>query len=923
MRPLKLTMTAFGPYLDKTVIDLESLGESGLYLITGDTGAGKTTIFDAIVYALYGKASGDTRKPSMFRSQGASPSTVTEVVLTFLYDGKEYTIKRTPEYMRPKLTGADKGALIKQNPSVELIMPDGKTVITKNREVEDEIQRILGIDCDQFTQIVMIAQGEFRKILFASTDTRQKIFTTLFKTGIYKQMQEQLKERAREMKNAYEETKRAQKQYIDGIICVSETLLPQWYDVREASIPEEVIDFLTLIIADDEKKLEAVTAQIGEMEKSLADASLELEDIKKYHAVKKTLESERQALAAESQKADVCTENLEKARRDAVGIEALEQLISELQMELSRHDEVKRLLSEYNALQTAIRAQTAALALLEKRLDAEAEKQKKLEEEAETLKQAGAQKERLLRERAAVESDQTALMDFTRLYDEHRTLSEKLGKAQIQYLSVSKRYNETKTDYETKSKAFFDAQAGILAEELKENAPCPVCGSVNHPTPAKKSENAPTEAEWKASKKKYDQAEAERTESATVCAALRGETEKVRADLDARCLSIFGEAYASLTAEHIRERKSALKERYDALTQSIRIEDQNIKRKEALELLLPEAASNLEKIRAQINGNQAQTASLSAKAEEKQTQMELLRGQLQYESETAVKNQQKLCETQKNAFRLALQNAENAYNENQKRIAAILARTETLEKSLPAVPEKDLSQAQEGFAMLTLEKNRCVREKEMIIGRLSPNRQTLENLRKNIFEMKDVEKQYAWLKTLSDTANGRLNGKEKVAFETFVQKTYLERILVRANRRLRIMTDDQYELKSRDEADSKGVKSGLELNVLDHYNGTERDVRTLSGGESFKASLALALGLSDEIQASAGGIRLDTMFVDEGFGSLDDSSLEYAMRALSDLTEGGRLVGIISHVGALKDRITKQIVVKKEKDNGSTVTVYP
>jgi exonuclease SbcC len=244
-----------------------------------------------------------------------------------------------------------------------------------------------------------------------------------------------------------------------------------------------------------------------------------------------------------------------------------------------------------------------------------------------------------------------------------------------------------------------------------------------------------------------------------------------------------------------------------------------------------------------------------------------------------------------------------------------------LEKSLPAVPEKTLLQAQEDVALLTMEKKRAVHEKEGIIARLSPNRLTLDNLCKNIVTLKNLEEKYSWMKALSDTANGTLRGKEKVRLETYVQKTYLERILIRANRRLRIMTDDQYELKCREEAESKVSKSGLELNVIDHYNGTERDVRSLSGGESFKASLALALGLSDEIQASAGGIRLDTMFVDEGFGSLDDASLDYAMRALSDLTEGGRLVGIISHVGALKDKITRQVIVKKEKDNGSTVTV--
>ena len=921
MRPLKLTMTAFGPYIDKTVIDMDTLGESGLYLITGDTGAGKTTIFDAIVYALYGEASGDMRNPSMFRSQGASPSTVTEVILTFLYDGKEYTIKRTPEYLRPKMTGADKGKLIKQNASIELILPDGKPVLTKNQEVKDAIQELLGIDCNQFRQIAMIAQGEFRKILFASTKERQAIFSTLFKTGMYNQMQERLKSRAKEMKDACDEANRAQKQYIDGIICTSAELADQWKSVKNAAISEEVVDFLTLIITDDEKNLEAVAVKIEETESKLASANLELEDIRKYHEIKKNLEHEKSALVSESQKADALREHLEKTRRDADNIELLEQQIAQLKMEIQRHDEIKRLIAEWNALQVEIKKQAVSLILLEKRLETETEKQKALETEAENLKQAGAQKERLLRERTVIATEQSALTEFTRLYDEYQKLTAKLSKAQEAYRVVSSQYDKAKTDYEAKSKAFLDAQAGILAENLAENTPCPVCGSLVHPMPAIRSENAPTEAEWKTAKKKYDQAEAERTESATVCAALLGETEKVRMTLDAQSLAIFEEDLSSLSAQRIQQRKKSLQDKYDDLTEAVSIEDRNIKRKESLEILIPAMAGDLEKIRADIHANQAQSASLSAKAEEKQEQMHSLRGQLQFETKAEAEKQQKSYEVQKNAYRLAWQSAEAAYNENQKRIVAITARAETLEKSLPAVPEKDLLQAQEGVTILTLEKNRSVREKEMIIGRLSPNRKTLENLRKNIVTMKELEQKYAWIKALSDTANGALTGKEKVTLETFVQKTYLERILIRANRRLRIMTDDQYELKCREEAESKVSKSGLELNVIDHYNGTERDVRSLSGGESFKASLALALGLSDEIQASAGGIRLDTMFVDEGFGSLDEASLEYAVRALSDLTEGGRLVGIISHVGALKDKITKQIIVKKEKDNGSSVKI--
>ena len=354
---------------------------------------------------------------------------------------------------------------------------------------------------------------------------------------------------------------------------------------------------------------------------------------------------------------------------------------------------------------------------------------------------------------------------------------------------------------------------------------------------------------------------------------------------------------------------------------AILAEEQNLRRKEELEKTIPVLKQKTETLKTTVSEQTAETAASLGQIKEKRAQTAAMANELRFADQRAAEACAKEYENQKTALRQALKQAEDRCNENEKRIAAMSAAIETLTKALSDMPETDIPAVQAEAESLALQRLQTLKNKDAVIGRLAPNEKILAALRKNGEEQDKLEKQYAWVKALSDTANGTMAGQEKIQLETYIQQTYFERILIRANRRLLVMTDGQYELKRREKTESKSGQSGLDLNIIDHYNGTERDVKTLSGGESFKASLALALGLSDEIQASAGGIQLDTMFVDEGFGSLDEGSLDHAMRALTGLTEGGRLVGIISHVSALKEKIDTQIIVKKDRDGGSRVQI--
>lgn len=1426
MKPLQLIMSAFGPYAGKTEIDFERLGSQGLFLITGDTGAGKTTIFDAITFALYGEASGTVRKAEMFRSKYADELLATQVVFTFEVRGKRYRVTRNPDYLRPKDRGA---GFTLQKADACLEYPDQRPPVTRAKEVTKAVTELIGLDCRQFTQIVMIAQGDFQRLLLAGTEERGKIFRQIFHTELFQELQFKLKEKTKSSWKGYDELKRSIGQHMEGVASDGDpSLYGEFEEIKKAGFDGRLsrsLELLDAMIKKDEEafqKLEEekeelrskheeqlrLLEQIRQQEENRRDLEerqkeLETNELQKKEAKedldrteeaakeieklgkairngeellklhdqladkqtfliekkdvlsKKEEEQKRQKNAKEELEKEMEAENLlleelkgvgeekerltnkkEKLNNGLKELDGRQQTLIQLTNEAAENDvhleEEKRKEAELKesirfteerigALQGADRQETVlgqrqknledrignlsgqksewedlsrnlsqvkkklqelqtektklsneleekSLRLdklkeirekegsLDRQLKQLEEKQKSLDklseryhdsvaakEEAEKERNLGKKKTEEARHkteclRKELEQARQIVQAGEKLEQEKKEAQEKkerlsswsaeLEKLLIQemeangkleaYQEASSKWNRLKKAYDELEQLFYDAQAGILAERLEENQPCPVCGAIHHPMPAKIPSHAPnkellarrrTEMQKAASltenlsalagqlKKQAEGKKAELMESLgalwkpgesletarrnveealaeteALLEKLSAELEKnqsvqkQKTDLEERIsgqleiveqLSIeLHEKENSLTAQQTllcereeqlleaalsvikeeegeaaencnsapeaakkaaglldvrrKETEELWKDAKEGVLEYIKVTDslntlrgkldgkkreeetlaenrvsmagklemlnkqiggeleavsrllkesfsleENIskevisnevitkgelgqaagnalrwleeqrkeilcqqeivtaqieemkacrERKQSLEELLKKCTQNIvkanerqknfEKQRKEILGqirrllcredmpwqdryreaesfmeDELSAAAADALAclreavgqikdalgenEKKLQQKESLEGQLseqrgkakrlaeefrQCELDTEIlrteKNELekqieelllplkgesreeliirlKNLEERKSGLEKALADAKKIYSRLKERSDNLQAAIEVLKKQLSEAPgcsRVEVEEKEKKYNTRQVENEGKIRE---CYGKLTRNREIYQKVSSKQQELNRVERDYVRIKALSDTANGTLTGKQKVELETYVQMTYFDRILQKANLRLMTMSSGQYELiRQKDYEDLKG-KAGLELNVIDHYNGSERSIRTLSGGESFQASLSLALGLSDEIQAAAGGIQLDAMFVDEGFGSLDDEALNQAMKALIDLTEGRRLVGIISHVKELNEQIDKKIVVSK------------
>ncbi len=968
MRPITLTMSAFGPYAGKMVLPLDRLGESGLYLITGDTGAGKTTIFDAITFALYGEASGDMREPGMFRSKYAAPETPTEVELVFSYAGKTYTVRRNPEYERPKARG--EGVTL-QRADAELTYPDGR-IITKQREVDAAVREIMGIDRNQFLQIAMIAQGDFLKLLLAPTEERKKIFRQIFKTRLFADLQERLKRESGAMNDACADARKSLKQYVGGIMCGEDDVLS--IDVRKAKNDElpaaEVTELIGRLIEKDEERSRLISQEIEGLDEQLEQVNANLGKLEMQEKARRELERTREALEEERARYDGFRAAWEAEKARSAEGDVLAARKAEIEAELPRYEELANLEKEAARLAAGIREKEGALE--QKRQAAQQEERRlgEMKQELAALAGAGEKRERLEARKARVAERQKGLRDLQEGFKDLDSRRQALAQRQQDYRRAVASERTAVDDYEAKNRAFLDEQAGILAENLIEGQPCPVCGSVSHPHPAGKSEKAPSEAQLKKAREIAENARETARAASERCAGMRSAIEAREESLDRQigelllssgdkaeagrgnaelrgmtaeekdAGSVSGEAVGTYggSAENAAAvqdaagRRSAAEKQIGSemlaaaaelheLEKDIAAELRNVRRKEALEQEVPQKETALAALKQQAAGLETELASDTATRRSREEQIAERRKNLQYDSRRTAEAKVKELGDQFAQMKKTLANAEKNYHDSAQKIAGYQAGTEQLKKQLEGDTGLDRAAETERKQSLAGQRSSRIENSRRIAVRLEANRDALKNIREKAGDLETLEKRYAWIRALSNTANGNITGREKIMLETYIQMTYFDRIIARANRRFLVMSGGQYELKRRREAENNKSQSGLELDVIDHYNGTERSVKTLSGGESFKASLSLALGLSDEIQSSAGGVRLDTMFVDEGFGSLDEESLGQAMNALAGLTEGNRLVGIISHVAELREKIDKQIVVTKEKSGGSRAEI--
>ena len=942
MRPIRLVMSAFGPYAKRTEIDMDQLGTAGLYLITGNTGAGKTTIFDAITYALYGEPSGSSRTAGMMRSKYAAPEMPTQVELTFDYAGKQYIVKRHPEYERLKFKGTGTRT---ENAGAELIFPDGRS-LAKLKDVNQAIIEIMGIDRDQFTQIAMIAQGDFLKLLLASTEDRKKIFRKIFRTENYEKLADRLSAEASGLARKCETIRANIDQYIAGIECPADDVLS--IETEKAKRKElsaaDAAELVSRLIRQDEDAERAAAAEEAAMGKQLTQiterltkAEEQLKNEEKLRTSQKALEEMRPKLAAARE--TLAAEQAKKPEQEALrlsiaDLKATEQDYAEREVCAS---ECEKLLRDAERLAASLR-ENEAEEEKSRRLLAEAKtEQKSLENASAEEVKAAAEKETIGKSRGAVQKVLRACEEF----GQHQKERDRL---QQEYLEKQRSAEAARRIYEAKNRAYLDEQAGILAENLCDGEACPVCGSLSHPHPAEKSENAPTEEELKSYKKEAENreksAELASRASHESCAKLESEEAMIRASAEEllemrsvggsgeRETSAAGAGMVSRAQAGVNEIKDALRRREEQLADELaRAEEkislirEKLRRKQQFDTEIPRLEAEGNRLRAEISAGKETLAAKKAQREQREKRLRELNEKLAFPGKKELDAEILRLTHALNDMEKALRTAQEEYDACFRKEAELLADVRAARENLRDREEIDIEAETARQIDLNAGREELNRKRREISARINANRNAERGIAEKLDEIAAAEKRFSWVRALANTAAGRIPGKEKIMLETYVQMTYFDRIITRANTRLMIMSGGQYELKRRRAAENNRSQSGLDLDVIDHVNGSERSVSSLSGGEQFKASLSLALGLSDEIQSSAGGIRLDTMFVDEGFGSLDEESLQQAMAALASLTEGNRLVGIISHVAELKDRVDRQIIVTKEPTGGSSVQI--
>lgn len=924
MKPLKLTMSAFGSYAGKNVIDFTGQ-QQGIFLITGDTGAGKTTIFDAITYALYNQTSGGERNGNMMRSQYARPETETYVELEFLYRGQTYRVRRNPDY---KITKTLKNGKIREQKvphSVELTMPDGTVFPEKKNATDAKIIEILGLTADQFSQIVMIAQGDFLKLLYTKSDERKMIFSKLFRTDIYWKIQENLRRKSMEMDERIQENDRAFEQEKSRIIPLPES----------EEIPlDELVERLRERLKDALKEQNLRRANVEELNKKIT----KYEEINKlFRSLEKIRQNGKELEARQ-------VESKERRQQIENALKADKVLVAE-QQNLRQQQTVEQSVQAIAKMEETLTNNQEMFETLKTQLQEVEEEQKReaadIQKKMLALEQSFPSYEALQNARSEEQQAKKVWEDLGKISEEsfHKKKAgiaalKEQQKRQEQVVEQTKKNweqtslsaSESAKHYEHMYEAFLKEQAGILAENLSAGCPCPVCGSTVHPDPAKLSDHAVTELEVEQAKKTraaaeekrdlaYAAFEAEKTEKQKLAQAVeKEEADFVLAQTIAKQQRKEAEQnYVSLQkiAEQIREKLvypslAEAKKQYAAMQKALEAAEQEIERKRQKVSELAEAMNTLKGQKLAEEENQKTAKKLAVKTEKEYAKLLEKSGFVSEET-----------------YHLAIlpERSRSKLEREEKEYESQCLRQQSEQKLLEKqVSGKTYTDTTELNERLKVEKQ-ALKEAEKTYMELHTayenDRSVLQNCAVYLEKGKKLESEDQVIKSLSKTANGRLSSSAKIDFETYIQRQYFKQIIHEANKRLLTMSNHQFILKLKEEANTgRKTNEGLDLSVYSLVTDSERDVKTLSGGESFLAALAMALGLSDIVERSAGAIHPDMMFIDEGFGSLDAQSRQQAIEVLAELAGDSRMVGIISHVTELKEQIDRKLVVSRT-DKGS------
>lgn len=924
MKPLKLTMSAFGSYAGKNVIDFTGQ-QQGIFLITGDTGAGKTTIFDAITYALYNQTSGGERNGNMMRSQYAQPETETYVELEFLYRGQTYRVRRNPDY---KITKTLKNGKIREQKvphSVELTLPDGTVFPEKKNATDAKIIEILGLTADQFSQIVMIAQGDFLKLLYTKSDERKMIFSKLFRTDIYWKIQENLRRKSMEMDERIQENDRAFEQEKSRIMPLPES----------EEIPlDELVERLRERLKDALKEQNLRRANVEELNKKIT----KYEEINKLFVSLEKIRQTGKELEARQAESKERRQQIENARKaDKVLVAERQNLRQQQAVEQSAQAIAKmgETLADDQEMFETLKTQLQEAEAKQKREAADIQKKMLALEQSfpsyEALQNARSEEQQAKKVwedlgKTSEESFHKKEAGIAALKEQQKRQEQIVEQTKKNWEQTSLSASESAKHYEHMYEAFLKEQAGILAENLNAGCPCPVCGSTVHPDPAQLSDHAVTELEVEQAKKtraaaeeKRDMAyaafEAEKTEKQKLAQAVeKEEADFVLAQTIAKQQRKEAEQnYVSLQkiAEQIREKLvypslAEAKKQYAAMQKALEAAEQEIAKKRQKVSELAEAMNTLKGQKLAEEENQKTAKKLAVKTEKEYAKLLEKSGFISEET-----------------YHLAIlpERSRSKLEREEKEYESQCLRQQSEQKLLEKqVSGKTYTDTTELNEQLKAEKQ-ALKEAEKTYMELHTayenDRSVLQNCAVYLEKGKKLESEDQVIKSLSKTANGRLSGSAKIDFETYIQRQYFKQIIHEANKRLLTMSNHQFILKLKEEANTgRKTNEGLDLSVYSLVTDSERDVKTLSGGESFLAALAMALGLSDIVERSAGAIHPDMMFIDEGFGSLDAQSRQQAIEVLAELAGDSRMVGIISHVTELKEQIDRKLVVSRT-DKGS------
>ncbi len=891
MKPLKLTMSAFGSYAGKNVIDFTGQ-QQGIFLITGDTGAGKTTIFDAITYALYNQTSGGERNGNMMRSQYAQPEAETYVELEFLYRGQTYRVRRNPDY---KITKTLKNGKIREQKvphSVELTLPDGTVFPEKKNATDAKIIEILGLTADQFSQIVMIAQGDFLKLLYTKSDERKMIFSKLFRTDIYWKIQENLRRKSMEMDERIQENDRAFEQEKSRIIPLPES---------EELPLDELVERLRERVKDALKEQNLRRANVEELNKKITkyeEINKLFVSLEKIRRTGKELEArqaeskERRQQIENARKADKVLVAEQQNLRQQQAVEQSAQAIAKMTETLANDQEM------FESLKTQLQESEAK----QKREAADIQKKMLALEQSfpsyEALQNARSEEQQAKKVwedlgKTSEESFHKKEAGIAALKEQQKQQEQVVEQTKKNWEQTSLSASESAKHYEHMYEAFLKEQAGILAENLSAGCPCPVCGSTVHPDPAKLSDHAVTELEVEQAKKtraaaeeKRDLAhaafETEKTEKQKLAQAVeKEEADFVLAQTIAKQQRKEAEQnYVSLQkiAEQIREKLvypsfAEAKKQYAAMQKALAAAEQEIERKRQKVSELAEAMNTLKGQKLAEEENQKTAKKLAVKTEKEYAKLLEKSGFVSEET-----------------YHLAIlpERSRSKLEREEKEYESQCLRQQSEQKLLEKqVSGKTYTDTTELNEQLKAEKQ-ALKEAEKTYMELHTayenDRSVLQNCAVYLEKGKKLESEDQVIKSLSKTANGRLSGSAKIDFETYIQRQYFKQIIHEANKRLLTMSNHQFILKLKEEANTgRKTNEGLDLSVYSLVTDSERDVKTLSGGESFLAALAMALGLSDIVERSAGAIHPDMMFIDEGFGSLDAQSRQQAIEVLGNL----------------------------------------